>query len=83
MSQDAVNTKFSEYLNGNILNSQQQEFVRTIINYVRENGDVEKEDLINSEPFSDYDLTKLFGAYLTQVVAVVNVLHNCVVVGAA
>ena len=83
LSQEAVNARFGEYLSGNMLNSQQQEFVRTIINYVRENGDVETTDLVNSEPFNNYDLAELFGAYLTQVVAVVNVLHNCVVVGAA
>ena len=83
LSQEAVNEKFGEFLNGNTLNSQQQEFVRTIINYVRENGDVETADLVNTEPFNNYDIAELFGAYLTQVVAVVNVLHSSIVAGAA
>lgn len=39
LSQEAVNEKFGEYLSGNTLNYQQQEFISTIINYVRENGD--------------------------------------------
>jgi type I restriction enzyme R subunit len=37
LSQEAVNERFGEYLSGNTFNSQQQEFVQTIINYVREN----------------------------------------------
>lgn len=83
LSQEAVNEKFGEYLNGNTLNSQQQEFVRTIINYVRENGDVEVSDLVNTEPFNNYDLAEIFGAYLTRVVSIVGVLHNSIVVNAA
>ena len=83
LSQEAINEKFGEYLNSNILNSQQQEFIRTIINYVRENGDMVTADLVNTEPFNNYDIAALFGTYINQVVAVVNVLHSSIVVNAA
>lgn len=78
LSQEAVNAKFSEYLNGNLLNSQQQEFVRTIINYVRENGDIELEDMVNTEPFNNYDLNEVFGLNLPVMIAVVRTLHDAV-----
>lgn len=80
LSQEAVNEKFGDYLSGNILNSQQQEFVKTIINYVRENGDVELSDMVNTEPFNEYDLNEIFGMNLPAIVAVVNMLHNSVCV---
>lgn len=83
LSQEAVNEKFGEYLSGNILTSQQQEFIRTIINYVRENGDIELTDMVNTEPFNNYDLNELFGLNLKNVVEVVNELHNSVVARAA
>jgi type I restriction enzyme R subunit len=83
LSQEAVNEKFGEYLSGNTFNSQQQEFIRTIINYVRENGDIELADMVNSEPFNNYDLNELFGVNLQTIIAIVNVLHNSVVVKAA
>lgn len=83
LSQEAVNEKFGEYLSGNILNSQQQEFVRTIINYVRENGDVELADMVNSEPFNNYDLNEMFGVNLQAIVQIVSVLHNSVIAAAA
>ena len=83
MSQEAVNEKFGEYLSGNTFNSQQQEFIQTIINYVRENGDIELEDMVNTEPFSDYDLNEMFGVNLKTVVGIVKVLHDSVVADAA
>lgn len=42
MDELAINEKFGTYLNENVLNAQQQEFVKTIINYVNENGDIER-----------------------------------------
>ena len=79
LSQEAVNEKFGEYLSGNTFNSQQQEFIMTIINYVRENGDIELEDMVNKEPFNNYDLSEMFGVDLAVVVRVVNLLHDSVV----
>ncbi|MCR5202333.1 MAG: hypothetical protein K6D02_04485, partial [Lachnospiraceae bacterium] len=78
LNQDAVNKKFGEYLSGNKLNSQQQEFIKTIINYVRENGDIEVSDIVNSEPFNNYDINEMFGENINIVVSVVNVLHGSV-----
>ena len=78
LSQEAVNEKFGQYLAGNMLNSKQQEFVKTIINYVRVNGDVELSDLVNNEPFRNYDLHGLFGTNLPKVVSIVSLLHDAV-----
>ena len=82
VSQEAVNEKFGEYLNGNLLNAQQQEFVRTIINYARENGDVELADMVNTEPFKNYNLTEIFGLNFPALVTVINLLHTTIQVAA-
>ena len=78
LSQEAVNEKFGEYLNGNVLNAQQQEFIRAIINYVRENGDISREDLIEKSPFDNYDILTLFGDNITSVLTIVGILHDSV-----
>ena len=83
LSQEAVNEKFGEYLNGNVLNSQQQEFVWTVINYVRENGDIELSDMVNTDPFVNYDLSEIFGENLTTIIGVVKLLHERVIPVAA
>ena len=82
LNQDAINEKFGEFLSGNTLNAQQQEFVKAIINYVRENGDISREDLIEKAPFDNYDILTLFGENISAVLQIVNVIHNSVSVGA-
>ena len=82
LNQEAVNEKFGEYLSGNLLNSQQQEFVQTIISYVRENGDVELSDLVNTDPFNNYDLNEIFGVQLPMIVSVVEKLHKSILAAA-
>lgn len=82
LDQQAINEKFGEYLNENVLNSQQQEFVRTIINYVKENGDIESEDLLNTSPFDNYDILDLFGDKIKILQYIVNTVHNVVQVAA-
>jgi len=79
LDQEVVNEKFGQYLQGNSFNSLQQEFVKTIINYVRVNGDVELSDMVNTEPFSEYDLSELFGEDVNTIVYIVNTLHNSIV----
>ncbi len=83
LSQEAVNEKFGEYLNDNVFNSQQQEFIQTIINYARENGDVELIDIANTEPFINYDYIDMFNGNLEVVKSVVGILHNSVIVNVA
>lgn len=78
LNQEAINEKFSEYLSGNLLTSEQQEFIYSIINYVRENGDVEAQVLIEESPFDHFDIFKLFGNNIPAVTKVVNTLHNCI-----
>ena len=76
--QSADTVRSGGYFSHDQLNSQQQEFVRTIINYVRENGDVELADMVNTEPFSNYDLNEIFGINLPAMIAVVQTLHDVV-----
>ena len=82
MSQEAINEKFGDYLNGNVLNAQQQEFIRAIINYVRENGDIRKEDLLEKSPFDNYNIISLFGDNISSLLTIVGILHDSVNVAA-
>lgn len=82
LSQQAINEKFGEYLNETVLNAQQQEFVKMIISYVNENGDIETEDLLNTSPFDDQDLLELFGEKLKILSHIVNTMHQVVQVAA-
>ena len=78
IDQEAINKSFSEFLNENDLTSEQQEFIYSIINYVRENGDIEPQDLIEESPFDGFDIMDLFGNEVPIVRKVVDTFHECI-----
>ena len=80
LEQDAVNEKFGKYLNASTLSLDQQEFLKTIIDYVRENGDITKEDLLTVSPFDAYDIVELFGGSVGAVSDVVTTLESVIAV---
>jgi type I restriction enzyme R subunit len=78
IEQEAINQKFSKYLQDNSLSSKQQEFVKEIIDYVRLNGDISREDLPNISPFSDYDIGKLFDRKVDIIFNVIKVFNESI-----
>lgn len=54
LEQTAVNEKLGKYLNSSSLSYEQQEFLKTIVDYVRENGEITNDDLVNTSPFNEY-----------------------------
>lgn len=79
VDQHAINEKFGEFLSDNVMNSQQQEFVKAIIDFVRENGDIETSMLIETSPFDNYDILSLFGPNIALLTELVNKLHNSII----
>jgi len=80
IEQTAINSKFSEYLNSNMLSSRQQEFIKSIINYVQQNGDITLQDLVERSPFSDEDVSSLFQYNIKELQFIVNELHSSIIV---
>lgn len=79
IEQTVINERFGEFISGNMLNSQQQEFVKAIIDYVRENGDIKAEDLIEKSPFDSYDIVTLFNDNIPVIMNIINAMHNSVI----
>ena len=53
-------------------------FVKAIIDYVRENGDIKAEDLLEKSPFDNYDIVTLFGSNVPVIMQIVNAMHNSI-----
>jgi type I restriction enzyme R subunit len=60
LDQMAINKLFAEYLREYNFNTKQQEFLNMIVNYVRENGDIEAEDLVTVDPFKHIEYMDFF-----------------------
>lgn len=76
LDQEAVNEKFGQYLTGSVFNSSQQEFVKMVINYVRENGEITRNDLVNSYPFRFLKPVQLFGDKMPLLLNVITELEK-------
>lgn len=72
--------RFSEFLSGHQLNSQQQEYLKTIINYVNENGDITADVLVNESPFDSYDWQEVFGDHVGFIPQYVTAIHRAIMV---
>lgn len=70
--------KFSEFLSDNILNTTQEEYIKTIISYVCENGDIQPKTLLEDTPFRDFDWVETFGQNLISVKKYVEDFHSLI-----
>ena len=73
---EALN-KFSEFLSGNELNAEQEEFLNTIVQYVCENGDITKEIVVNEAPFDERLV--VFNAFMIPLGKYIDNIHNVII----
>lgn len=70
--------RFGQFLSDNTLNSEQQEYLKTILDYVCENGDITTDVIINESPFDNFDWQSVFGDNVAFIGQYVNVIHNVI-----
>ncbi|MBO5704268.1 MAG: hypothetical protein J6R91_06855, partial [Bacteroidaceae bacterium] len=70
--------KFSAFISDNELNYEQEEFLKTVVQYVCENGDISREVVVNEEPFCD-QLNPLFSEYLMHLANYIDTIHNVII----
>ena len=73
---EALN-RFSVFLSDNTLNSEQEEFLNTIVQYVCENGDITKEIVVNESPFDERLV--LFTSYMVPLGKYIDNIHNVII----
>lgn len=70
--------RFSRFLSNTTLNSLQEEYIKSIISYVCDNGDITTSTLMEEEPFAQYEWIDTFGQNFVAVRNYVNELHDIV-----
>ncbi|MDD6031086.1 MAG: DEAD/DEAH box helicase family protein, partial [Kiritimatiellae bacterium] len=76
VDRDAINEKFGEFLMGTRLNARQQAFVKEVIEYLEENGEVTPDDLTNEEPFVNENIAELFADRMPELQEIVRRLRE-------
>lgn len=72
--------KLSQFFSDNNFTSLQEEYLKTIIAYVSDHGDISLETLVNESPFDEYEWTEVFGQDFIGVRNYVLKLHEAIVV---
>ncbi len=68
--------RFSEFISGNELNAEQEDFLNTIIAYVCENGDITKEIVVNESPFDEQ--LSVFTPYMLPLAKYIDNIHGVI-----
>ena len=68
---------FSDFISGNELNAEQEDFLMTIISYVCENGDITKEIVVNEAPFDER--LAVFSPYMLPLAKYIDTIHTVII----
>ena len=68
--------RFNEFLSGSVLNADQEEFLKDIITYVCENGDIGPETVVNEAPFDEQ--IEVFGDKLVPLRRYLENIHSVI-----
>lgn len=71
--------RFSEFLSSHVLNTKQEEYLKTIISYVCKNGDITSQTIVNEPPFDSFDWVGVFGHELGGIGKYIKMLHDSIV----
>lgn len=69
---------FTQFISENQLTADQEEYLMSILDYVCENGDMQKATLVNEEPFSEIDVMELFHGKFAGVAQFVEKIHETI-----
>ena len=70
----------SQFFSDNNFTSLQEEYLKTIITYVSDHGDISPETLVNESPFDEFEWIDVFGTDFVKVRNYVQQLHNSIVI---
>ena len=69
---------FTQYISENDLTAEQEEYLKSILDYVCENGDMNTQALINESPFDEINILEIFPGKAKQVADFVANLHKSI-----
>lgn len=76
LDKKAIDEKCAKFLNINDFNKEQRQLINLIIDFAIRNGNVTKDDLVNTEPFSDIEIPELFDNELAPILQLVAMFTN-------
>ena len=78
IDQEDALQKYRNLVNDTKMTRIQEEYLRTIIRYVCQNGDIRRDILTNQQPFASMDISSLFGDNAGALARYVDMIHDSI-----
>ena len=82
LDKKAIDKKCAAFLNENDFNQEQRQLINLIIDFAIRNGNVTNDDLVNEEPFCNYEIPELFEYNVTPLLQIVELFNNALSIAA-
>lgn len=83
LDKKAIDEKCAKFINKNDFSKEQRQLINLIIDFAIRNGNVTTEDLVNVEPFCNFEITELFDNDIDPLLQLVNIFNNPLTVSCA
>lgn len=83
LDRKVIDAKCSSFLNENEFNNKQRGLINLIIDFAIRNGNITNDDLVNSEPFTEYEIQEMFkDKGLDPIFSILGLFNNPLTIGA-
>ena len=82
LDRKVIDEKFAKLLNTYSFTKEQRRIIDLIIDYAIRNGNITNSDLVNTQPFSDINISKEFNNNIDPILLIVQAFNNCLHVSA-
>lgn len=76
MDRSIIDKKCAEFLNMNNFNSKQRQLLNLVIDFAIHNGNVSNSDLVNSEPFTEFEIPDIFNNDINPILNITNLFSS-------
>ena len=82
LDEQIIDEKCAAFLNQNNFNKEQRQLINLVIDFAIRNGNITNDDLVNSEPFCEYEIPELFENNLDPLFFILALFKNSLQVAA-
>ena len=75
LDRKVIDKKCAAFINENDFSKEQRQFINMIIDFAIRNGNITNDDLVNTQPFCDQDISAIFENQLDPLFGLVNLFN--------
>ena len=82
LDKKSIDQKCSSFMNKNDFNREQRQLINLIIDFAIRNGNITNDDIVNSEPFSEFDIPEIFDNNIDPILNILDMFNQSLLIAA-